>query len=132
VHVENLESRTFLSADGNTVSVPLHGSAGGNLQNNLIVGHAGHLGHFTASFNAQGLLVLTAANGDQLFAASGPPVPVSGNVFRVEGTYVGGTGRFEGASGTFSHDLTFTDSQGDFVYDIDTTITLQRPWNDKA
>jgi len=132
MHVEALESREFLSADPHTVSVPLHGSAGGDLPENIIVGHAGHLGHFTASFNAQGLLVLTAANGDELWASAGPLVPVSDNVFRVEGNYVGGTGRFEGAAGTFSHDITFTDAQGDFVYDIDTVITLQRPWNPKA
>ena len=127
---ESLESRTFLSADPHAVSVPLQGSAGGNLPGNFIVGHVSHLGRFTASFNAQGLLVLTAANGDELWASAGPLVHVSDNVFRVEGNYVGGTGRFEGATGTFSHDVTFTDTQGNFVYDVDTTLTLQRPWKD--
>ena len=133
MHIEPLESRTLMSADPHTVSVPLHGSAGGNLPGNIIVGHAGHLGLFTASFNEQGLLVLTAANGDQLWASTAALVPTSDPaVWHVDGNYVGGTGRFEGASGAFAHDITFVDQQGDFVYGIDTTITLQRPWNDNA
>ena len=128
MYLEALESRTFLSAGGNTVSVPLHGSAEGNMAANLIVGHAGHLGRFTASFNAQGVLVLTAANGDELWAAAGPPQPTGEpNVVHVEGNYVGGTGRFARASGAFSHDVTFVDAAGNFVYDLDTTLVLVRP-----
>jgi len=129
MYLEALESRTFLSAGGNTVSVPLHGSAEGNMAANLIVGHAGHLGRFTASFNAQGVLVFTAANGDELWAA-GTLVPTSDPaVLHVDGTYVGGTGRFEGASGNFSHDLVFAGDQGNFTSDFDAIITLRRPWN---
>jgi hypothetical protein len=121
-HIEQLESRMFLSADPGTVSVPLHGSAEGNLAANIIVGHAGELGRFSASFNAQGLLILTAA----LVPTSDPAI------WHVDGNYVGGTGRFADASGAFSHDIQFVDAQGDFVYSIDTTITLQRPWNPNA
>ena len=128
---ESLESRTFLSADPHTVSVPLHGSAGGNLPGNLVEGHAGHLGRFTGSFDDRGLLVLTAANGDELWVAASL-LPVSDTVWHVDGNYVGGTGRFEGASGVVSHDVTFTDAQGNFVYDVDTVITLRRPWNHNA
>ena len=132
-HIEPLESRMFLSADTGTVSVPLHVSAGGNLPGNIIVGHASELGRFTASFNAQGLLILTAANGDELWASTAALVPTSDpTIWHVDGNYVGGTGRFEGATGAFSHDIQFTDAQGDFVYSIDTTITLQRPWNPNA
>jgi hypothetical protein len=111
-----------------TVTVPLRGSAAGNLTKNLIVGHASVLGRFTASFNAQGLLVITTANGDQLRAAAGPLVPTGdSHVFQVSGTYVGATGRFAGATGTFSHDITFINDQGDFLYQIDTMLTLQLP-----
>jgi hypothetical protein len=130
MHLESLESRTFLSAATDSVTVPIHGSAGGSLPGNIIVGHASHLGHFTASFNAQGLLVLTAANGDELWAEVGPLQSTSqSNVLHVDGNYVGGTGRFAGASGAFSHELVLVDTQGDFVYDIDNTITLPRPAN---
>jgi hypothetical protein len=132
-YIEELESRRLMSAG--TVSVPLRGAAEGNLSGNVItiVGHASELGKFTASFNAQGLLVLTAANGDELWASTGALVPTSDpTIWHVDGSYVGGTGRFVGASGTFSHDIQFVDAQGDFVYSIETRITLQRPWNDKT
>jgi hypothetical protein len=131
-HLEQLESRTFLSA-GN-VTVPIQFSAEGNLPGNLVDGQASHLGKFTASFNAQGLLVITAANGDELWAQpSAPPTPTSDPaVLHIEGNFIGGTGRFEGAAGAFSHDITFVDAQGNIVYSYDTTITFQRPWNDNA
>jgi hypothetical protein len=134
MHLEPLESRTFFSADGNAVSVPIRFSAEGNLPGNFVSGNASHLGKFTAAFNAAGLLVIKAANGDELWAAlSGPPAPTSDPaVLHVEGNFVGGTGRFEGASGAFSHDITFVDDQGNIVYGYDTTITLERPWNDNA
>jgi hypothetical protein len=50
----------------------------------------------------------------------------------VESQIVGDTGRFEGASGTGSHDVSLVDGQGDFVFNAETAITLQRPWNDNA
>ena len=131
MQVETLEPREFLSADPHPVSVPFHVAAGGNLPGNSIVGHATHLGRFTAAFNEQGVLVITAANGDELRAVAGPLVPVSDTVFHIEGNYLGGTGRFAGAAGAFSHDITFTDAQGNFVYEVDTTVTLQRPRIDK-
>jgi hypothetical protein len=133
MHLESLETRTFLSA-GNTVSVPIQFSAEGNLPGNFVTGRASHLGKFTAAFNAQGVLVITAANGDQLLAQpSGPPTPTSTpGVLHIEGTFAGGTGRFAGATGAFSHDITFVSADGDIVYSYDTTITLQRPWNAKA
>ena len=133
MQIEALESRTFLSADG-TVTVPLHAAAEGSLPGNIIVGHATHLGDFTASFNADGVLVFTAASGDQFWIKPGPLVPTSDpNVLHVEGVDVGGTGRFAGSSGTFSIDLILVNDQGDFVYRFsDESITLQRPWNPNA
>jgi hypothetical protein len=134
MHLESLESRTFLSASGNTVSVPIQFSAAGNLPGNFVVGQASHLGKFTAAFNGDGVLVITAANGDELYAQpSGPPTPTGDPaVLHIEGTYAGGTGRFAGATGAFSHDITFVSGQGDIVYSYETTITLQRPWNANA
>jgi hypothetical protein len=50
----------------------------------------------------------------------------------VEGPYLGGTGRFTGASGSFTLDVTFLDDAGNFVFRFADSITLQRPWNDKV
>ena len=133
MHIETLESRTFLSADGNTVTVPLKDSVSGNLFANSAEGTASHLGAFTAAFDATGKFVFTAANGDQLWALPTVLGPTSDpTVWHTEGTIVGGTGRFAGATGTFSHDVFFTDDQGDFVYTSETTLTLPRPWNNQA
>ena len=132
MHLEPLESRTFFSAGG-TVTVPIQFTAEGNLPGNYAAGQASHLGKFTASFNQQGVLVITAANGDELLAAPTALTPTSDPaVLHIEGNFIGGTGRFEGASGAFSHDITFVDAQGNIVYSYDTTITLQRPWNSNA
>jgi hypothetical protein len=124
--VEALEGRRMMSA----VAVPIQFSAEGSLPGNFVAGHGSHLGTFTASFNQEGVLVITAANGDELFAQPTALTPTSDPaVLHIEGNFVGGTGRFAGASGTFSHDITFTDAQGNIVYSYDTTITFQRPWN---
>jgi hypothetical protein len=131
MHLETLESRTFFSAGG-TVSVPIQFSAAGSLPGNFVSGNASHLGKFTASFNQQGLLVIKAANGDELWGQPTALTPTSDPaVLHIEGLFVGGTGRFAGASGAFSHDINFVDQQGGIVYSYDTTITLQRPWNSK-
>src|SRR5690349_15304332 len=111
MQVETLESRTFLSADGNTVTVPLKDSVSGNLFANFVEGTATHLGKFTASFDATGKVIFVAANGDELWALPTVlgPTDVDG-VWHTEGMLVGGTGRFAGASGEFSHDVFFTDA----------------------
>ena len=130
--LEPLESRTFFSAGG-TVTVPIQFTADGNLPGNYAEGQASHLGKFTASFNQQGVLVITAANGDELLAQPTALTPTSDPaVLHIEGDFVGGTGPFEGAGGTFSHDIIFVDAQGNIVYSYDTTITFQRPWNSNA
>jgi hypothetical protein len=78
-------------------------------------GHATHLGDFTYDFphsvdrsvmpsTAVGFATFTAANGDQVFAfVSGQATLVSPGVLLAEenGTILGGTGRFAGASGSF-------------------------------
>ena len=131
--IEALESRMFMSADAGTVTVPLRDSVSGNLPGNFLEGTASHLGKFTGAFNAQGVVVFTAANGDELFALPTVLSPTDDpTIWHTEGIFVGGTGRFEGATGTFSHDILFTDDQGDFVYDAQTMITLERPWNQNA
>ena len=127
--VEALEGRSMMSA----VAVPIQFSAEGSLPGNFVAGHASHLGKFTASFNQQGLLVITAANGDELWGQPTALTPTSDPaVWHIEGNFVGGTGRFDGASGTFSHDIIFVDAEGNIVYSYDTTITFQRPWNSNA
>ena len=78
-------------------------------------GHASHLGRFTFSFphlvntstrTATGTYTLTAANGDTLTAdVTGTAVPTAtpGVLYIVEtATITGGTGRFAGATGSFT------------------------------
>jgi hypothetical protein len=114
------------------VTVPFRDSAEGNLPGNFAQGTASHLGHFIAAFNAQGVLVYTAANGDELWAQPTVLAPTSDpTVLHTEGNFIGGTGRFAGAGGTFSHDIQLTSAQGDFVFEYESVLTLQRPWNAK-
>jgi len=132
MHLETLESRTFLSADPHTVTVPLHSAASGNLIEGHFAGHATHLGSFTAEFQADGTVVFTAANGDQLIGAPVLTPTDDPLVMHVEGTYLGGTGRFTGLSGSFTLDVFFSDTQGNFDFRFKDSITFQRPWNGKA
>src|SRR3954464_8800084 len=108
MQIESLESRTFMSADPHTVTVPLKDSVSGNLPANFLEGTGSHLGKFTGGFNDQGVLVFTAANGDELWIAAaslGPKSPDDPTVWHTEALIIGGTGRFDGASGTGSHDI---------------------------
>jgi len=132
MHLETLESRTFLSADPHTVTVPLHSAASGNLIEGHFAGHATHLGSFTAEFQADGTVVFTAANGDQLIGAPVLTPTDDPLVMHVEGTYLGGTGRFTSLSGSFTLDVFFSDTQGNFDFRFKDSITFQRPWNGKA
>jgi hypothetical protein len=133
MHLESLESRTFLSADPHTVTVPFRDSVEGNLPGNFASGTASHLGHFTAAFNAQGVFVFTAANGDELWALPTVLAPTADpTVLHTEGNFIGGTGRFAGASGTFSHDIQLTSAQGDFVFQSQSSLAFQRPWKPGA
>jgi hypothetical protein len=133
MHLEALESRTFMSAAPHAVTVPLKDSAAGNLPAGQFEGTATHLGKFTATIDANLLVVFTAANGDQLWIQTLSLAPTSDpTVWHVEAQIVGGTGRFEGASGTGSHDVFFLDDQGNFVFSAETSMTLPRPWNAHA
>ena len=83
-------------------------------------GRATHLGHFTqtgdttvdlSTGNARGTWTLTAANGDKLFltmTAYGIDPTHGVGTF----TVVGGTGRFQGASGSYEQIITFTVEPG--------------------
>jgi len=132
MQVESLESRTFMSAAPHTVTVPLHSAASGNLIAGLFAGHSTHLGAFTAAFQPDGSVVFTAANGDQVIGLPTLTETDDPHVMHVEGPYLGGTGRFTGASGSFTLDVTFLDDAGNFVFRFADSITLQRPWNDAA
>ena len=76
----------------------------------------------------------TAANGDQLFAENElTGCLVLGGVSHLSGTetITGGTGRFEGATGTLSNSTTLDDStdavpvSGDFTAERRGTIALE-------
>jgi hypothetical protein len=84
-------------------------------------GQATHLGRFTetgdsavdvATGNAQGTWTLTAANGDMLYLEF-EAKPTSDHTHGDGAfTIVGGTGRFEGASGSYEQIITFTVEPG--------------------
>jgi hypothetical protein len=80
-------------------------------------GVATHLGRFTLTAQsvvdvslpgapAAGSWTLTAANGDQLFVTF-VAVGIAPNVGRGDFTIVGGTGRFEGATGSYTQIIAF-------------------------
>jgi len=94
-------------------------------------GHATQIGRYTATYEEQvdlltgssvGVITVVAANGDVIFATQtgqGDPTP-DPDVFSIVevSTITGGTGRFAGATGTFTIarlvDLTTGDSSGSF------------------
>lgn len=102
------------------------------------VGRASHLGKFAWSLNVEidiskpeqltaiGTATLTAANGDKLFTtfvATGTPTGTPNVIFIEEHqTITGGTGRFVGATGTFTRlalsDLALGVSSGSFKGEI--------------
>ncbi|MFN8491750.1 MAG: hypothetical protein U0350_29390 [Caldilineaceae bacterium] len=83
-------------------------------------GEATHLGHFTVSGETgvavatgipQGNWTLTAANGDKLFLAMGGHGIDPTHGFGAF-TVVGGTGRFQGATGYYEQIITFSATPG--------------------
>jgi hypothetical protein len=84
-------------------------------------GQATHLGRFTqtgdaavdvATGNAGGTWMLTAANGDQLFLDF-EAIPTSDSTHGLAAfTIVGGTGRFQGATGSYTQTIVFTTTPG--------------------
>lgn len=82
-------------------------------------GNATHLGRYTfvsphfanlATGEAEGVQIFTAANGDTLTADfSGQFLPIEGGFLAAEllATITGGTGRFQGATGSYTFDIVF-------------------------
>jgi hypothetical protein len=84
-------------------------------------GQATHLGRFTqtgdaavdvATGNARGTWTLTAANGDMLFLEFEAKPTIDSTHGLGAFTVVGGTGRFQGASGFYEQIITFTVTPG--------------------
>jgi len=98
-------------------------------------GDATHLGHFTlvaphvvnqALLVGTGTYVFTAANGDTLTADfTGTATLLAPGVLSTAetGTITGGTGRFEGATGTFTAERIFVRATGVTTGSIDGTVS---------
>ncbi|HSV11757.1 MAG TPA: hypothetical protein VLI68_13350 [Hanamia sp.] len=94
-------------------SVQFNGKMKLNISNGINgTGEASHIGSFTLSAQDDetnfpfitGTVVITAANGDQVFAThTGFAMELGNNMLQVDfdNTITGGTGRFEEASGSF-------------------------------
>jgi hypothetical protein len=86
-------------------------------------GEATHIGHYTLTGDfvvdvrlgtATGVFTLTAANGDKLFLQmEGHAVPTDRTKTVANFTVTGGTGRFEGATGSFT-----AENQFDFAVNL--------------
>jgi hypothetical protein len=98
-------------------------------------GEATHLGHFTVTAHVvadpvTGSWMLTAANGDVLFVTF-----VGFGIDETHGggdmTIVGGTGRFQGATGEYTQVITFSATPGtetvDYTDVLEGTISFGRP-----
>jgi hypothetical protein len=81
-------------------------------------GRASHFGNYTLTVNfavdvragtTTGVGTLTAANGDMLFLDQVGHLVANSNFLKTTGTYTitGGSGRFQGATGTITSDFTF-------------------------
>jgi hypothetical protein len=99
-------------------------------------GHASHLGQFTVSIphvvnrgnrTAVGSYVFTAANGDTLtadFVGVSAPTDVPGVLYIEEtATITGGTGRFAGATGSFTVERLYDTIAGTTTGSIEGTIS---------
>lgn len=100
-------------------------------------GNASHLGHFTvsgvftlnlATASGSGVATYTAANGDVLTASTtGQAVVAQGIAVVTETvTITGGTGRFEGATGTMTVVRRIVQATGASTGTIDGTITTPK------
>ena len=99
-------------------------------------GNAAHLGQFAVSIphlvnrsdgTAVGTYEFTAANGDTLtadFIGQATPTDIPGVLFIEEvATITGGTGRFAGASGTFTAERWFDTIAGTTIGSIEGTVS---------
>jgi hypothetical protein len=102
-------------------------------------GHATLLGLFTWNLEvwadletgtATGTVVLTAANGDSLFTeftATSAPTDIPGTIGISEvHTITGGTGRFEGASGSFTREAVSATDIGATSGVLDGTVLIHK------
>ena len=102
-------------------------------------GNATHLGLFTLDIphvvnrsnrTAVGTYEFTAANGDTLTADfTGVAVPIAPGVLYIEetATITGGTGRFAGATGSFSSERLYDTIAGTTVGSFEGTISVDEP-----
>jgi hypothetical protein len=84
-----------------------------------------HFSHLNTGF-AEGQQIFTAANGDSVtadFAGFFQPTPDGLLVGELHATITGGTGRFEGASGSYFFDILFDPATFTSVAVIDGTIS---------
>ena len=94
-------------------------------------GRGTHLGKFTMvsphlshllTFEVEGMHIFTAANGDELigeFSGQFTPTPDGFLVASLPSTIVGGTGRFEGATGEYDFSIIFN------LATFESTATIQ-------
>jgi hypothetical protein len=130
-------------------SLPLRGTLEGLLTSSVVTppfvtnltegtGHATHLGRFTLEIPhvvnmttriATGTYEFTAANGDTLVASyTGLATPITGGLSVVDSaTITFGTGRFAGATGSFTVERVFTPSTLVTTGSFTGTILLARP-----
>ena len=83
-----------------------------------------------ANGTAIGSYEFTAANGDTLFADfTGQATPIGGGVLYIEetATITGGTGRFAGATGSFTVERWFDTVAGTTIGAFEGTISTPRP-----
>jgi hypothetical protein len=98
-------------------------------------GEATHLGRYTfvsphyanlVTGEAVGIQYFTAANGDVLIAEfSGQFLPIEGGLLAatLEASVTGGTGQFEGATGSYTFDIVFNSATFRSVAMIDGTVS---------
>jgi hypothetical protein len=146
-----LLASAIINTSASQIEVPFRGSLGGDETSDLPfplffvdgagTGNATHLGRFTATWHRQGSLIdgsqtatyqYTAANGDSLFIESvgQADMTLAPNIHVIEtGTITGGTGRFAGATGTFTIERVVVITGPDTTFTSDTlegTIVLNK------
>jgi hypothetical protein len=87
--------------------------------------HAPHIVNF-ATANGEGTFTFTAANGDRLTAAFAGHANTTTPIFSIEehATITGGTGRFEGATGTFAVHRLFNPADGTTTGSFEGTLVF--------
>lgn len=114
--------------------VPFKGKIRLDVSNGIVgTGEASHIGQFDVTADDDesnfpfitGTVTITAANGDQLFAThTGNAQDLGGGMLRVtfDNMITGGSGRFAGASGSFTLIATVNENTGTAMATIDGSI----------